>query len=250
MSNLLIIPSIDIKDGKTIQVVKGIPELNCCDYSNDPIEMGMIWRAENAKCIHLVDFNSVQEGSSKNYEVIEEICDSLIIPVQLGGGIKDFNHVQQLFSLGVYRMVIGSMAHDNPGEFKKVLEKFGQKRIIAAVDVKDQYVLVNARKNNTGIKYLEYAKYLVEMGIERLVVTDVSTNGRMTGANLTLSKEIAEKCNVKVTHSGGICSIDELKTLKTFIPNGVDSVIVGRALYENKFYCQKMWRIAENGLFG
>ncbi len=249
MTNLLIIPSIDIKEGKTIRVVQGIPELNCSEYDDDPVEMAMIWRIENAKALHLVDFDSSQKHSHNNFEIIKKICDSVIIPVSFGGGIKSYEDADEIFNLGVFRIVIGTLMFENEKEFKKILSKFGPKSVIAAIDVVENEVVVGARKINTGLSPIEYAKKLVDMGIQRLVVTDVKRNGMLAGPNIELSVQIAQTTGVKITHSGGISKYADLIKIKEKMEFGIDSVIIGRALYENKFPCQKIWRMAESKIF-
>lgn len=249
MAKLLVIPSIDIIDGKTVRIVQGIPELHCPDYGNDPVEMAMIWRAENAKCIHVVDFNASWHHSHANDNVIHNICESVIIPVELGGGISTFEDAKLAFELGVARIVIGTLAFMNPREFIKILEHFTPNKVVAAIDVIDNEVVTRGRKIRTGITAAKFAKGLKELGAERYIVTDVQTNGTLSGPNIELSKQIAEVTERKVTHSGGIGGYPDLIKLQKEAEGYVDSVIIGRALYENKFPCQKIWRVAEAGIF-
>lgn len=249
MAKLLVIPSIDIQDGKTVRVVQGIPELNCPAYGNDPVEMALIWRAENAKCLHVVDFNAAWEHSHVNYQIIKQICEAVIIPVELGGGIRNFEDAQMAFDLGVTRIVIGSLAFENPKEFTKILEIFTPNKVVAAIDVIENQVVTRGRRVFTGINALDYARMLKNLGAERYIVTDVRTNGMLLGPNIDLSKKIAEVTERKVTHSGGIGGYLDLIKLQKEADGYVDSVIIGRALYENKFPCQKIWRVAESGIF-
>lgn len=249
MRNLLVIPSIDIQDEKTVRVVQGIPDLECSEYGNDPIEMAMIWRSENAKCIHIVDFNAAREDSKNNLDLIEKICSSVVIPVQIGGGIRSFEAAQKAFDAGVYRIVIGSLAIENINEFEKILNKFGPQKVAAAIDVVNNKVIIRGRKKGTDLSPEELADRVVKLGAERLVVTDVERNGMMSGPNVELSKNIALRTGVKVTLSGGVRDKDDLFKIKDVMDSGVDSVIVGRALYENKFPCQRLWRVAEHGIF-
>ncbi len=249
MKNILVIPSIDIKDGKTVRVVQGIPEVNSKEYNNNPIEMAMIWRAENARCIHVVDFNASQQGSQKNFEIVRKICEAVVIPIEYGGGIRTFEDVKKLLDLGVYRVVIGTMAHKNEVDFTKALEIYGSRRIIAAVDVIDDQVFIGGRLESSGKNVINIAKWFESKGIERLIVTDVKKNGMLSGPNIDLSKRIAENTNLKVTISGGISGFDDLMKIQNAGVNGIDSVIIGRALYENRFPCQKIWRVAESGIF-
>jgi phosphoribosylformimino-5-aminoimidazole carboxamide ribotide isomerase len=249
MGRVLVIPSIDIQNGVTVRVVKGIPELNCKEYCNDPIETAMLWRAENAKTIHVVDFNAAHSHSHKNFDIIAEMCESVIIPIQLGGGIRTFEDAEISIELGVFRLVIGTMAFDNQKEFLKVLEHFGPRKIAAAIDVIDNEVVINGRQQRTGINVISYAKQLKDIGVKRFVVTDVNRNGMLIGPNIELSKNIAEATQGKVTLSGGVSGYNDLNNINQEFDNGIDSVIIGRALYENAFPCQKIWRVAESGIF-
>jgi len=249
MKNILIIPSIDIQDKQTVRVVQGIPELGCPQYKSDPVEMAMIWRAENAKCIHVVDFNAAHDHTKVNFEVIKQICESVIIPVELGGGIRNYEDAVEVFELGVDRVVIGSMAFENPREFIKILDKFSPNKVVSAIDVVNGEVVTRGRQIRTHLQAIQFAKFLKSCGTKRIIVTDVTRNGMMTGPNIELSKQIAEIAETKVTHSGGIGGYQDLIKLQLEASDYVDSVIIGRALYENKFPCQKIWRVAEAGIF-
>lgn len=249
MSFLLVIPSIDIKNGKTVRVVQGIPELNCKEYDSNPVEMAKIWRAENSKMLHIVDFDAIHGDNCKNISLLEEICNSVIIPVEFAGGIRSFEDANKYLSLGVSRVVISTMALDNLPEFKKVFETFGPKKIVVSLDVIENEIVIKARKIKTGILPVAFALKLKDIGVERFIVTDVKRNGMMLGPNIELSRSIAEATQAKVTLSGGIRNKDELMDVQALLPFGIDSVIVGRALYENRFPCQKLWRVAELGIF-
>jgi len=247
--HLLVIPSIDIKSGKTVRVVQGIPELDFKEYGDDPVEMAMIWRAENAKMIHLVDFDAAWDHSKINHEIIKNICSSVVIPIEFAGGISSVEDADAIFDLGVYRIAINTMALENRSEFIKLFEKYGPSKVVLALDIIDGELVTRGRKKKSGLNYIVYAKEMVDIGIERIVVTDVGRNGSLLGPNIQLSKEIAEHTQIKITHSGGIRNKDELIDLQRLVPLGIDSVIIGRAFYENRFPCQKLWRVAESGLF-
>jgi len=249
MSNLLVIPSIDIKDGKTVRVVQGIPELLCSEYGNDPVEMAKIWRAENAKMLHVLDFDAIDDNNKLNLSLISKISESVIIPVEYAGGIRSVDDAKSLLDIGVCRVVISSLVITNPDEFAGILDFCGPNKVAVAIDVIDNEVVVRHRKIKTGISPVNLALSLKEMGIERFIITDVIKNGMLLGPNIQLSLSIAEATKMKVTHSGGVRNKDELMDIKSFYPVGIDSVIIGRALYENRFPCQKLWRVAESGIF-
>jgi len=247
--HLLVIPSIDIHNRKTVRVVQGIPELDCKEYGDDPVEMAMIWRAENAKMLHVVDFNGAFDHSKENYDIIKELCSSVIIPIEFAGGIRSVEDAEAVFDLGVYRIAINTMALENRSEFIKLFDKYGPTKIVLCLDILNGNLVTRGRQRTSDLNYLTYTKEMVDLGIDRCIVTDVSRNGIMQGPNIALSKEIAEHSKIKVTHSGGLRNKDELLDLQNLISIGVDSVIIGRAFYENRFPCQKLWRVAESGLF-
>lgn len=247
-SLILVIPSIDIKNGRTARVVQGIPDLDCQEYGDDPVEMAMIWRAENAKCIQVIDYDAIHAGRF-NISIIEKICSSVVIPIQVGGGIRSFENAQRLYDAGVYRTLIGSLALENKKEFEKILNKFGPQKVAVAIDVIDEEVVIRGRKEKTGVNALELANGYAALGAERFLITDVKTNGMLSGPNVELSKKIAKTTGKKITLSGGVRDKDDLFLVQQYAKYGVDSVVVGRALYENKFPCQRLWRIAESGIF-
>ncbi|NWF89196.1 MAG: 1-(5-phosphoribosyl)-5-[(5-phosphoribosylamino)methylideneamino] imidazole-4-carboxamide isomerase [Ignavibacteriaceae bacterium] len=249
MRYLLVIPSIDIKNGKTVRVVQGIPELDCKEYGSDPVEMAKIWRAENAKMLHVVDHDGAEDYSHKNFKIIEQICSSVVIPIEFAGGIRNFDDTKAIMDTGICRLAVGTMPISNPTEFNKVLEYYGPTKIVISLDIIDNELVIKGRRIKTGINCKDFVVKMAEMGIERFIVTDVLRNGVLGGPNLQLSLDIAKITGKKVTHSGGIRNKDELMDAQKLLPSGIDSVIVGRALYENKFPCQKLWRVAESGIF-
>jgi phosphoribosylformimino-5-aminoimidazole carboxamide ribotide isomerase len=249
MKRLLVIPSIDIKDGKTVRIVQGIPELNCKEYGSDPVEMARIWRSENAKMLHVVDFDGAIEYSHRNFKIIEEICSSVVIPVEFTGGIRTIDDVKMIMETGISRLGVATMAIQNREEFIKVFEEYGPAKIVVGLDIIDNEIILRGKRQKTGLNYLEFAKQMADIGVERFIVTDVSKNGILGGPNLPICVEIANYTRAKITVSGGVRNKDELMDIQSIMHLGVDSVIIGRALYENRFPCQKLWRVAESGIF-
>ncbi len=246
-SPLLVIPSIDIKDGKLVRIVQGIPKKVPSNYPDDPIEMAKIWRAENAKCLHVVDFDGAWYGSNKNLKVIEKLIQSVVIPVQVGGGLRTIEKIREIFNIGASRVVLGTIAVTNPEILQQAIDEFGTDKLIVSLDVIKNSVIIKGRKETSGLNPVSLGLNLKVMGIKRLIVTDVEKNGLLLGPNIELLKLLAEKVKLKITSSGGISGYKDLISLLDLTPLGVDSVIIGRALYENKFPCQELWRIAEYG---
>ncbi|MBI2417501.1 MAG: 1-(5-phosphoribosyl)-5-[(5-phosphoribosylamino)methylideneamino] imidazole-4-carboxamide isomerase, partial [Ignavibacteriales bacterium] len=206
-------------------------------------------RAENAKLLHVVDFDGFKEHSMKNHALIKEMCESVIIPIEYTGGIRSLDDAARAFDLGVSRIVLSTLPVKDPKEFEKILQRYSPSKVAVAIDVLDGYVLIRASKEKTPISPIEHAKNLHEMGVLRFIITDVGRNGMLGGPNLALMKSIAEVVKCRITVSGGVRNKDELMDIQECIPMGIDSVIIGRALYENRFPCQKLWRLAESGIF-
>lgn len=246
-SPLLVIPSIDIKDGKLVRIVQGIPKKVPSVYPDDPVEMAKIWRAENAKCLHVVDFDGAWFGSNKNLSVIEKLVQSVVIPVELGGGLRSIEKIREAFSIGVARVVLGTVAVTNPEVLQQAIDEFGSERFIISLDVIKNTVIIKGRKETSALNPVSLGLNLKSMGVKRLILTDVERNGLMLGPNIELLKTVGEKVGLKITASGGISGYNDLISLLELTSYGVDSVIIGRALYENKFPCQELWRIAEYG---
>lgn len=249
MKHILVIPSIDIRNSKTIRVVQGIPELNCKEYGNDPVEMAMIWRAENAKMIHVVDFDGSLDHSDNNHKIIRDICESVIIPVIVSGGVRSYDDAAKLLDLGASRLALATMALEKPADMKKVMDEFGASKVAVCLEVIDNEIVVRGRQIKSGISPIHHALRMRELGVERFIVTDLSRNGMLQGPNLELALRIADGTGAKVTISGGVRNKDELMDVQHHAERGIDSVIIGRALYENRFPCQKLWRVAESGIF-
>ena len=246
---LLVIPSIDIKDGKTVRVVQGIPELNCTEYGDDPVEMAKLWRAENAKMIHVVDFDGAFDHSNKNLKVVEKICSSVVIPVEFAGGIRTLDDAKAVIETGVSRIAVSTVVFENRAEFEKIFNLYGPNKVIVCFDIIDEELIIRGKRKKTGLNYLDFAKEISLIGVERFIVTDIQRNGLLKGPNIEYSLNIAKQTSCKVTHSGGIRNKDELMDLQQYLDDGIDSAIIGRAFYENRFPCQKLWRVAESGIF-
>ena len=246
---LLVIPAIDIKNGKCVRTVQGIPELDCYEYGNNPVEMAKIWRAENAKMIHVTDFDGAHEQSKRNYKVVEEICSSVVIPVEFAGGLRSVEDAEEIMKIGIIRLAINTLAVENRKEFVKLFEKYGPSKVVVTLDILNGELLTRGRSTKSKVSYRTFIKEMNELGVNRFIVCDISRNGTQLGPNINLSKEVAELTDAKVTHAGGIRNKDELFDIQKLITVGIDSVIIGRALYENRFPCQKLWRVAESGIF-
>jgi phosphoribosylformimino-5-aminoimidazole carboxamide ribotide isomerase len=244
---ILVIPSIDIMDGKCVRLVQGVPGTEKV-YSGDPTQMAILWRGENAKMLHIVDLNGALEGEMKNLEIIEKIIQTVEIPIQVGGGIRTFEQARDLFRVGAARVVISTAVIDNPDLMNRLIADFGPRKVVVAVDAKNGIVQKRGWQEDSGLEAVSVGLNVKLLGAERVLYTDIARDGTLTGPNFLAIKEFAVKTGLKVTASGGVGGYKDLRKMQELEPCGVDSVIVGRALYENRFPCQELWRQCESEL--
>lgn len=242
---MLIIPVIDIKDGKCVRTIEGLHETSQY-YSESPVTVARLFRKENFKCIHITDLDGAVYGEMRNYNIIKEISDSVDIPIQLGGGIRDFETAKKMIEeLGVYRIVVGTGAISNPDMLKQLLNEFSPSKIVIGIDEKLNNVVTNGWINYANITPLDFAKLMESQGITRVIFQDVTRVGNLCGPNIPRLIEISENTNLKITAAGGIHDYRDLKVLSDLNIKNIDSVMISRALYENQFPCQKLWRDLE-----
>ena len=241
---ILVIPAIDIKGGKCVQMVRGVAGFV---YSDDPIEMAKLWRKENAKALHVTDIDGALEGRLVNFGIIEKMVQTVSIPIVLAGGFRTFDEVKRAFDLGIHRVVIETMLIETPDEANRVLDTFGATRVVAGISAQNRLVRTRGWKEFSGMTVISFALNIAAMGFKRILYTDIGVDGTMLGPNFAMMKQIAEATHLRITASGGIAGLDDLLKLQEMESLGVDSAIIGRALYENKFACQSIWRMCEAG---
>lgn len=237
----LVIPAIDIRDGRCVRLHQGSYEDETI-YYDDPVKMAKLWRVQNAQTLHVVDLDAAKGGEESNRPIIREMCDKLDIPIQLGGGIRTLEQIEQALEMGIYRVILGTAAVRNPELVSEAIEAFSANRIVVGIDARDGEVRVQGWTEGSGVDAVEFAKQMEDRGVCRIVYTDISRDGTMSGPNVqayrTMGKHLSD---VKITASGGVGEYKDLLSIETLAPYGVDSVIVGTALYENRFPCQQFW---------
>jgi len=241
---LLVIPAIEIKDGRCVQMVQGVEGST---YSDDPVEMARLWRKENAKSLHVTDVDGAIEGRLVNGESIRKMVETVDIPIEVGGGLRSLADVRQAFELGVYRVVIGTMLIEDPDQAKRVIDEFGSSKVVLGVDAYDGIVATRGWRESSGLTALTVALNAKALGFRRIIYTDIRADGTLRGVNLRVLRELGEKAGLRITSSGGISGLEDLLSIQELESHGVDSVVMGRALYQNKFACQAIWRRCEAG---
>jgi phosphoribosylformimino-5-aminoimidazole carboxamide ribotide isomerase len=244
---MLIIPAIDIKEGKCVRLTRGDFAQKKI-YLDNPCDMAVIWRKQNAKMLHVVDLDAALTGEMVNFEKIREIVGLLDIPIQVGGGIRSVEAVEKYLEIGVSRVVIGSAAVTNPGLIAELLKKYRPSQIVVGIDAENGVPKIKGWTESSGMKDFELALEMKRLGVERVIYTDITRDGTLQGIGYETTRNFAEKAGMKVTASGGVSSSEDLNKLRLLQPLGVDSVIIGKALYECNFPCQEMWYAYEQGI--
>jgi len=232
---VLIIPAIDLKDGRCVRLQQGDMK-KVTVFGDDPVAMAKHWAAQGARRLHIVDLNGAVAGRPKNEKVIRDMIKAVgeATPIELGGGIRDLDTIESYLDAGVAYVVIGTAAVKNPGFLSDAAYAFPG-HIIAGLDAKDGKVAVEGWSKMTGHDVVDLAKKYEDYGVEALVYTDIGRDGMMTGVNIEATLRLAQAIKIPLIASGGLNSIKDVETVcQKLVPEGVIGAITGRALYEGK----------------
>jgi phosphoribosylformimino-5-aminoimidazole carboxamide ribotide isomerase len=246
---VLIIPAIDLKDGRCVRLKQGDMS-TATVFSDDPVAMAKHWAAQGAKRLHIVDLNGAIAGRPKNEKVIRAMIAAVgeQVPIQLGGGIRDLDAIESYIDAGVTYVIIGTAAVKNPGFLSDACYAFPG-HVIAGLDAKDGKVAVEGWSKLTGHDVVDLAKKYEEYGVEALIYTDIGRDGMMNGINIEATFKLAQQLKTPVIASGGLNSIEDVAAVcAKLAPEGVIGAIAGRALYEGKLDLQKAQAAANKAL--
>jgi phosphoribosylformimino-5-aminoimidazole carboxamide ribotide isomerase len=226
---LILYPAIDIKDGKCVRLLKGDMNKETI-FNHSPKNQAKQFEELGCEWIHLVDLNGAFEGLPVNYQAVEEILNSVKVPVQLGGGIRSIKTIENWINQGLSRVILGTAAISDPDLVKLAARKFPNK-IAVGIDAKNGFVATDGWANTTAITALELAKNLEGVGVCSIIYTDINRDGVMKGPNIDQTEIIANSVSIPVIASGGISSIKDLQNLKNSKAE-LNGVISGRAIYD------------------
>jgi phosphoribosylformimino-5-aminoimidazole carboxamide ribotide isomerase len=230
---LILFPAIDIRGGKAVRLVQGDYEQETA-YDDDPVVAARRWVDGGARWLHIVDLDGARAGEPVNLEHIRRIVATVDVPVQLGGGLRDSKKVEEAISSGAERVVLGTAAVRDPEMAEAIAAAHGG-RVVASVDSRSGKVAAEGWTEGTGLATSEVIAELSRRGLSRFVYTPVDVDGLMEGPDLDSLREVAEATDGAVIYSGGIGSLDDLRAVAGLGLDNVEGVIVGRALYEQRF---------------
>lgn len=241
---MLIIPAIDLQDGCVVRLVQGKFDKNKKVYSRDPLKTARHWVKAGAQFLHIVDLDGAYSGTPKNLKLVEEIVRNVDVPIEFGGGVRKIETISFLLGLGIKRVVLGTKAIEDKAFLKKAFTKFKDK-VIVSLDVKQDSLLTKGwRTCNKGVDILAFALYLKEIGFKQLIYTDTLKDGTLKGPNIKGIKSLLKDTGLKIIASGGISTLQDLYNLKKLEKQGLQAVIVGKALYDGKFTLSQAMRLA------
>ena len=228
---MLVIPAIDMKDGKCVRLRQGRMEDETV-FGDDPVEVAERWVKAGARRLHMVDLNGAFAGKPMNAEAIKSVAEAFPdLPIQVGGGIRDEETVQAYLNAGVQYVIIGTKAVSAPHFINDLCAEFPG-HIIVGLDAKDGKVAIDGWSKLSHHSVIDMAQRFENDGVEAIIFTDIGRDGMMTGVNLDSTVELAQSIHIPVVASGGITSIDDIRALCEVTDEGIVGAITGRAIYE------------------
>lgn len=239
-----LIPAIDLKNGRCVRLTEGRAE-SVKVYDRDPVEVARGYQSAGARLIHVVDLDGAfLHAAAGNREVIRQIAAEVNIPIEVGGGVRCLEDIRTLLSdIGARYVIVGTLAVEQPGVLDQAFAEFGES-VIVGIDARGSEVAIRGWTDASRMDAFELARRVAGAGARRIIYTDIARDGRLEGPNLEMTAELARSSGLKVTASGGVSSLEDIARLRELEGDGVDSVIVGKALYEGRFTLQAAIRAA------
>jgi len=227
---MIAIPAIDLKSGKVVRLRQGNTE-NSTVYSDDPVQMAQLWERKGAKLLHVVDLDGAFSGKSVHTKIIREIARTLMIPVELGGGLRSLEAIDAALNFGIDRVVLGSAAVSEPRIVEEALRRFSPEKIILGVDARDGKIATHGWQKLTETSLFDFLRHWETLGIRHVIYTDISRDGMLTGPNAEAVLQLAENFSFQIIVSGGIATeADVLQFCRSELTT-IEGVILGKALY-------------------
>lgn len=239
---MIILPAIDIISGLPVRLYQG-------DYQqqevvgNDILALAKTFEDKGATYLHLVDLDGAKQGKKCNQQIICEVAKQVKIPIEVGGGIRNMEDVDFYLQHNIARVILGSAALEDENFLKQALAKYGDK-IAVGIDCKDGYVCSHGWLNTSEAYYLDFAKYLEDLGVKTIIVTDISKDGTMQGPNLEMLKNLKNEVKMQIIASGGIKDISHIKALKAL---DIDGAISGKAMYAKTLSLSEAIKVCKEG---
>lgn len=242
---MIIFPAIDLKGGRCVRLLRG--DMNAeTVYGDDPLAMGQRWVSEGARYLHVVDLDGAVSGTPANADAIRRLAHDLPIPIEVGGGIRTVARAAELIEQGVDRVIFGTVALTNAAVVEEACQRFPG-RIAVGIDARDGRVAVQGWTETSATTALEVAQRAEQWGASRIIYTDIARDGTQEGVNVAATHALAAAIRVPVVASGGVGSLADIEALLPFESEGIEAVIVGRALYTGAVKLADALRVTARG---
>lgn len=241
---MLIIPAIDLKQGKVVRLAQGKPE-NETIYSTDPVEVALKLEEAGALLIHIVDLDGALSGRQENLGQLKKIIEGIKIPVQFGGGIRSIKQVKDVLDLGVRRVIIGTKAAIDPIFIREAAKQF-KEQLVIGIDARDGKVAIWGWQEMTEYSAISLAQEMKQLGIKDVVYTDIARDGMLEGPNFEAITSFAKSTKMRVIASGGVSTIEDVQKIIALAKYGVMGMIIGKALYTNDIDLKEAISLAKN----
>ena len=229
---MLLIPAVDIKDGKRVRLSQGKLD-TAVIYEDDPVVAALKWQELGAQYLHVVDLDGAFSGKTVNYNSIKRILETIKIPVEIGGGIRTLENIKKYLDNGADRVILGTKAVTDPALLTTAISSYKEK-IAVGIDASHNKVVIEGWAQESTITSLDLAAKVKELGIQTIIYTDIATDGMLKGPNITGIETFAKTIGVNLIASGGISTVADINNIKKLESLGVCGMIVGKALYTGK----------------
>lgn len=242
---MIIFPAIDIRGGKCVRLEEGRFDRETV-FAENPADAARRWVEAGSKWLHIVDLDGARAGKPVNLKVVEEIARAFDVQIQLGGGIRTAANVGEVLAAGVQRVILGSVAVKSPELVRQVCADYGE-RIVIGIDARGGEVAVEGWEKSGLVQVEELALRMKEAGASRIIYTDISRDGMLTGVNVAATLQLADKSGLKIIASGGVRGMEDIQALQPLTEHGVEGVIIGKALYTGVISLKDALRVAQGG---
>jgi phosphoribosylformimino-5-aminoimidazole carboxamide ribotide isomerase len=256
---MIVFPAIDLRRGKCVRLRQGRPDAETV-FSDDPVAIAKHWVSQGAEWLHVVNLDGAFGQASSNLRVVGEMISSNLQPfgyaqarppasnlqIQFGGGLRTMADIEQVLELGLARVILGTVAVEEPRLVVEAVQHFGAERIVVGIDARRGQVATHGWQEVSSVTATELALRVRELGVERVVYTDIARDGMLSGVNVEATRELAQRTGLKIIASGGVSSLDDLRRLKEVEASGVEGVIIGRALYSGALELREAIQIGKS----
>jgi len=241
---MIVIPAVDLKDGRCVRLSQGRMDQESV-YSEDPVQMAKHWESKGAERLHVVDLNGAVTGTPVHQSLIKEIANSIRIPVEVGGGIRNLETIESYLHSGVKWAILGTAALHSPHLVEEACQRFPG-RVILGIDARGGKVAIQGWNEVVSLEAIDLAKQFEGRGLSAIIFTDIERDGMSTGLNSEMTGALARAISIPVIASGGVSRIEDIERLRSFESDGVIGVIVGRALYTGRVDLEEAIRISKS----